>query len=98
MVTHGAPRQCRRAPLRGVFMKISFVAAAICAVLALGSTAAHAQTYAYVIDVAKSGSPFNDPVLALASITDASADHPYLVKIHPGVYDVGATAVTGKPY
>lgn len=35
---------------------------------------------------------------ALAGITDASATKRYVVKIEPGIYDVGATGVQMKPY
>ena len=35
---------------------------------------------------------------ALAGITDASATNPYLLKIEPGIYDVGSTAVQMKQY
>ncbi|MBK8598213.1 MAG: hypothetical protein IPN83_22070 [Holophagales bacterium] len=35
---------------------------------------------------------------ALAGITTASATNPWLVKVEPGVYDVGTTPLTMKPY
>lgn len=35
---------------------------------------------------------------ALAAISDASADRPYLLKIEPGVYDLGPAALQMKPY
>jgi hypothetical protein len=35
---------------------------------------------------------------ALAGITDASATNPYLLKIEPGVYDLGTAQLTMKPY
>lgn len=35
---------------------------------------------------------------AIAAITDNSATNPYLIKIAPGIYDVGATPFTMKPY
>ncbi len=34
----------------------------------------------------------------LNGITDNSADNPYLIKIGPGVYDLGATSLQMKPY
>lgn len=37
-------------------------------------------------------------VAALNAIADASADKPYLLKIEPGVYDLGTTALQMKPY
>ncbi len=44
-----------------------------------------------VVTVAKSGGKFTDVKAALDSITDASADNPYLVYIGPGVYTVTQT-------
>lgn len=35
---------------------------------------------------------------AVAGITDASVDKPYLVKLEPGVYDLGNNAITLLPY
>lgn len=35
---------------------------------------------------------------ALAGITTASATNPWLVKVEPGIYDVGTTPLTMKPY
>jgi hypothetical protein len=35
---------------------------------------------------------------ALASITDASADKPALLKIEPGIYDLGSSTLQMKPY
>lgn len=42
-----------------------------------------------LITVAKSGGEFNDIVAAIASVTDASADNPYVVYVSPGIYTVG---------
>jgi len=47
------------------------------------------KKYANIVIVAKSGGDFTDPVSAITSITDATSENPYLVKIMPGVYDVG---------
>lgn len=44
------------------------------------------KKYANVIVVATSGGDFDNPAEALVSITDASENNPYLVKIMPGTY------------
>jgi len=54
--------------------------------------------YSNVIVVALSGGDFTSPVDAMNAITDASATNPYLVKIMPGVYDVGSQSVQMKEY
>ena len=46
-----------------------------------------------IVTVAKAGGMFTDPVAAMASITDASFDNPYLVVIGPGVYTVTSPVV-----
>jgi hypothetical protein len=45
-----------------------------------------ALQYANVISVAKSGGDFSSVADALASITDASAENPWLVRVMPGFY------------
>ncbi len=54
--------------------------------------------YNNVIIVAPSGGDFTSPVDAMNSISDASESNPYLVKIMPGVYNVGSSSVQMKPY
>jgi hypothetical protein len=44
-----------------------------------------------IITVAKANGDFKDPVAAVNSITDASAENPYLVVIGPGVYTITQT-------
>jgi hypothetical protein len=51
-----------------------------------------------VVVVAPAGGDFTSPVDALASIADASADNPYLVKVMPGRYNVGAASVIMKEF
>lgn len=57
-----------------------------------------APHYTNVVVVAKSGGDFSDPIAAINSITDASGTNPYLVKIMPGVYDLGAGTLVMKEY
>jgi len=47
-----------------------------------------------VVTVSKTGGDFTDPVAALNSITDASADNLYLVVIGPGVYTMTEPLIT----
>ncbi len=56
------------------------------------------KKYANVVIVAKSGGDFIDPVAAINSILDASATNPYLIKIMPGVYDLGTSTLFMKEY
>jgi hypothetical protein len=56
------------------------------------------KKYSHVVVVAKSGGDFNDPAAALLAIGDASATKPYLVKIMPGVYELGTNALVMKSY
>lgn len=56
------------------------------------------KKYGNVIVVAKSGGDYSDPYEAVNSITNASATNPYLVKIMPGVYDIGANSIQMKSF
>ncbi|MBU0480868.1 MAG: hypothetical protein KKG47_07185 [Proteobacteria bacterium] len=59
----------------------------------------HAQTKpANVVVVALSGGDFTSPVAAVNSISGASAANPYLVKVMPGVYDIGDASLQMKEY
>ncbi len=55
--------------------------------------------YDQVINVSTDGNGnFTDPIAALASITDNSVNTTYLLKIMPGVYNIGANSLQMKPY
>lgn len=54
--------------------------------------------FANIITVAKSGGDFTSPIEAVNSIVGASASGPYLVKVMPGVYDLGASSLVMKEY
>jgi hypothetical protein len=66
--------------------------------LVLGALPQLASGTGNVVTVATAGGDFADPVQALASITTASATNRYLVKVLPGVYDVGEGAIHMQPY
>jgi hypothetical protein len=51
-----------------------------------------------VIVVASSGGDYASPVDAMNAITDASASKLYLVKIMPGVYNIGSNKIQMKAY
>ncbi len=54
--------------------------------------------YSNVIIVAPSGGDFTSPRDAVNAITDATSTNPYLVKIMPGIYDIGTSALVMKEY
>jgi hypothetical protein len=53
---------------------------------------------ATVIVVAPDGGDFANPIDAINTITDASADKPYLLKIMPGTYDLGIATLVMKEH
>lgn len=55
------------------------------------------NSYANVVTVAVSGGDFTSVAAALDSITDATADNPYLVQVMPGIY-TETDLVTAKAY
>ena len=91
-------------PCRQQFTVIAFV---LCSLL-LSTGASHADRVVVVplgaakqlgnvVTVAKQHGDFTDPAAAMASITDASEDNPYLLLIGPGVYTLSRQLVA-KPY
>jgi hypothetical protein len=58
---------------------------------------ASAKPLKNIVTVAKAYGNFTDPVVAVNSITDASATNPYLVLIAPGTYTL-TTSLVMKPY
>lgn len=59
---------------------------------------ASSEGYAQQVVVAKSGGNYADPVAAVNSITDASPSKMYLVKVMPGIYDLGTNPLQMKQY
>lgn len=54
--------------------------------------------YANVVVGAKSGGDYLEPMGAIASIDDATAEDPYLIKIMPGLYDLGSNTLAMKEF
>jgi len=71
------------------------VVAAMCALPVQGIAG---NGTAQMVVVAKSGGDKTNPIDAVNSITDASASKPYLIKVMPGVYDLGTASLVMKPY
>jgi len=62
------------------------------------SNVAHYKSTVIVSPAGTAAESGADLLAALASITDASASNPYLVKIEPGIYDVGSVVLQMKQY
>lgn len=54
--------------------------------------------YGNLVIVAKSGGDFTSPIDAINSVTTASAANPFVVKVMPGVYDLGTSSLQMKEY
>jgi hypothetical protein len=66
-----------------------------------GSAWSPANAYARTVVVSPADTPTASGarlLTALQAINDATADKPYLLKIEPGVYDLGTTSLQMKPY
>ena len=65
------------------------------------SASAFQRSYSHTVVVSPGATPSESGTAlldGLAGITTASSNNPFLVKLEPGVYDVGATAVSMQPY
>src|SRR6185369_579404 len=82
---------------RGIGIKVVrwLVVAAMCALPVQGFAG---NGPANLVVGAKSGGDVTSPIAAVNSITDASANNPYLIKVMPGVYDLGAASLTMKSF
>jgi pectin methylesterase-like acyl-CoA thioesterase len=71
---------------------------AVLLALPVQAVAVKNPSYANTVIVAKSGGNFTEVIAAVNSITGASAANPYLVKVMPGVYDLGSVSLQMKEY
>ncbi|HXE95951.1 MAG TPA: hypothetical protein VN642_06080 [Dongiaceae bacterium] len=78
--------------------KLVVLSAVMMMAVPVAGFAAPTGKYAKQIVVAISGGEFNSPIAAVGSITDASATNPYLVKVMPGVYNLGTSSLVMKPF
>src|SRR6185436_15201734 len=71
-----------------------------CGLLCLlaGALAASAQTTIHVLPGATPAVSGTNLLNALAGVVGNSAAKPFVLKLDPGIYDVGATAVAMKPW